>query len=629
MRVNLSWAQKLRALTLLTPLGLAVIVTVVVWGLGTVSASYKAVYDVVTYKVTSSGVLMDWSGLERSVTQLDASSDGKARGDLVSFEENAARLVEQSQQFESAAVIESSHHIAEVVRRYSSLRQRWLNEMNRLESSGGEGARVDLVAAMKELKRLSISLLDEPVEALVAASSQYSQTGDPESQAQAEEAMAALQEMVEEYSWQGSMIGEKLRHFGEVFERTKSVLTSLANLERELGEVGSALQTAVFEQNKLLESGLIKTTMDAAEKAERSAKLASVGSAVVFAPILMVALMLISRTLGLRLNSLVQLLSKVSDGDLTQKLDVGRNSKDEFNVVGRAANQMIDDVSGLLRESVRSTEALMDVRAQLAQTSDRLNRSSESIDDQTDQAATATQEISVTINDVARRTAEVGGTMQDANEAAKSGEVAIRESVATMHRLAGLIADSQGRVSSVNAASAQVTGIIDVIDGLAEQTNLLALNAAIEAARAGDAGRGFSVVSDEVRMLAQKTVSATNNISTLIAELNRATERMDRQMADGQEAAAESVEQANHISLSISQIVKFVEQLTSDMDQVVVAVEQISVTTEDIAQKVEEVRGQTAEARLISKDLAHQSELLSGHANRLEATNSRFQIASV
>jgi methyl-accepting chemotaxis protein len=287
---------------------------------------------------------------------------------------------------------------------------------------------------------------------------------------------------------------------------------------------------------------------------------------------------------------------------------------------------MIEDVGMLLRDSVRSTEALLEVRSELAKTTERLNQSSESVEQQTEQAAAATQEVSVTVNDIARRTAGVGEAMQKTNDNAKLGEKNIDQSITNLGQLSGLIQDSHEHLASLNRASEQVTGIIDVIDGLAGQTNLLALNAAIEAARAGDAGRGFSVVADEVRTLAQKTVTATNNISDIISELNQATSSMDKQMGDGVQAASRSAGQGTEISRTIAQIVSAVDELTAEMDQVVVAIEEISATTEEIAQKVDLVREQSMESRSISQELERQSLLLSDHAEKLQMSNSRFKI---
>ncbi|MBU2954765.1 methyl-accepting chemotaxis protein [Marinobacter sp. F3R08] len=626
LSLHLSWHQKLNVLMMATPIGLSLIVGVVIWGLSEVSSSYRALYQVLEYKDKSGEMLLEWSAVEKEIATMGAADIERIKRDLSSLGERSEGLVDSANNLGDSVLVGTAREIAAATVTYLKLRAQWLEYLQILGFSDSDGVRKTLEEAIAELEGLSISVLEQPVKTLIADARQYAGTRTPFLADQTRKNLESLGALVEKYGWEDSVIGEAVSQFGLVFDQTQIVVSEILDIEQSLQMTSEGLQRVLEAQSERMQEGLIQNYIVVAQDAKSSANIASVATALFFAPVLMVSLILISRTLVGRLNSVVELLSRVSAGDLTQRLTLGANPRDEFNRLGAAANQMIEDVGILLRDSIRSTEALLEVRAELSRTTERLKRSSESVEQQTEQAATATQEISVTVNDVARRTAEVGEAMQKTNDTAKVGEKNIDQSVANLGELSGLIQDSHQHLASLHRASEQVTGIIDVIDGLAGQTNLLALNAAIEAARAGEAGRGFSVVADEVRTLAQKTVTATNNISDIISELNQATSSMDKQMEDGVQAASQSAGQGTEISRTITQIVSSVDELTAEMDQVVVAIEEISATTEDIAQKVDLVREQSMESRAISLELERQSTLLSDHAERLQSSNSRFSI---
>ena len=628
MRLNLhlSWQQKLNALMVTTPIGLSLIVGVVIWGVSEVSMSYRALYQVLEYKNQSGEILLEWNAVEKDIASMGLGDVGRINRNLLSLVKRSEGLVDSANELGDSVLQSNAREISVTTASYLKFRGQWLEHIQTLGLSESHGIRATLGEAIAELEGLSISVLDEPVKLLVTDVRQYARTRAPSLADQIRMNLKTIGTLVERYGWEDSVIGEAVKQFELLFASIEGLVSEIRDIEDALQMTSEELQRTLREQSEIMQEGLIQNYIVAAQDAKSLANLASAGTALFFAPVLMVSLILISRALVRRLNSVVDLLSQVSDGDLTRRLVLGNNPRDEFNRLGAAANKMIGDVGVLLRDSVRSTEALLEVHAELSRTTERLNKSSESVGKQTEQAATATQEIAVTVNDVARRTAEVGETMQETNDTAKAGGRSIDQSVADLGRLSDLIQESHQHLGSLNRASEQVTGIIDVIDGLADQTNLLALNAAIEAARAGDAGRGFSVVADEVRTLAQKTVTATNNISDIITGLNQATSSIDKQMEDGVQAASKSTGQGTEISRTIAQIVSSVDELVAEMDQVVVAIEEVSATTEDIAHKVDLVREQSVESRAISQDLERQSKLLSAHAERLQSSNSRFQI---
>jgi methyl-accepting chemotaxis protein len=479
---------------------------------------------------------------------------------------------------------------------------------------------------MALLQQESFGLIEDAILEIERTSYNYMNTRDPALANASSQAITVLEDFVKEYEWEDIVIGEKTREYRGAFDRADAVLKQIATTSMSAEQAGENLQQQVLAQAESLQSGLIASTLLNAQNAKTSAKVASIGSILLFAPFLVLVLFLTSSALVSQLNRVVELLSRVSEGDLTKKLSVGDNPKDEFNMLGRATNQMIDEIGALMRESIAGTKDLIEVHRELEKTMVRLTNNNEIVESQTILAATASQQISVTLNEVAERASQVGVATQAANESAQSGARVVEDSAASMRQLSGVIQDTHGHVKLLNQASSKVSGIIGVINSLADQTNLLALNAAIEAARAGDAGRGFSVVADEVRTLAQKTVAATTNIASIINELNVQTTSMDTLATNGLEIAKEGEHHAAQIASAMGGVAQSIVTLSSEMDQVVVAVEEISVTTDDIAQKMDEVRGQSVETKAIGAELGRQNQRLSEQANVIAESTKRFRV---
>ncbi|MBL1272162.1 MAG: methyl-accepting chemotaxis protein [Oceanospirillales bacterium] len=626
MKLNLSWRHKFLMLTIGTFIGLTIVAGAVFWGLETVSSSYQSIYEVSRYENRAGNLATKWNAVENHLINLSEDNQSELLAKLESLASDAETLQRQANLLGDPDSIRFAESIKADTERYVAMRREWLQQMNALGLSEAVGVRQELAKAMVELRELSLSLVDDAIREIDSSNYAYINSRDVALAERASQAITVLEDVVIQFDWQENVVGETTRRYRDVFSQTDAILRQIAAASDSAAQAGKSLQQNVIAQSEALQSGLIARTIQSAEDAESSAKVVSVGSILLFAPLLALVLFLISRALVSQLNRVGELLSRVSEGDLTKKLALGDNPNDEFNILGSATNQMIDNIGMLMRESIAGTNDLIEVHGELEKTMVRLAQNSEMVESQTILAATASQQISVTLNDVAERTSQVGVSTQSANDSAQSGARVVEDSVTSMRLLSGLIQDTHGHVKLLNQASSKVSGIIGVINSLADQTNLLALNAAIEAARAGEAGRGFSVVADEVRTLAQKTVAATTNIVSIIDELNLQTASMDTLVNNGLEIAKEGEHHASQIADAMGGVTQSINTLNSEMDQVVVAVEEISVTTEDIAKKMEEIRGQSAETQAIGTELGMQNQRLSEQASVITESTRRFNV---
>ena len=626
--LSLSWRQKFWLLIAATFIGLVMVALAALRGLDQVSESYEARATANAYENASLTLWSEWLKVESLSTSLDPDDVGTYQQLLGALGEQAGQLVALTDNISDDSIQSTARQIRERITGYVELRRNWLEQRRALGLSSSEGIRGELATAMDEgLREISISIMNDDIELAMTTYSDYLNNFTPESAEQTHKAIEGMQKVIADMDWEENDLGLAVKTFAQAFERAETQINAILDSEQQLEALGNELEAVIERQNQSLESGLIAQTTAQAEQARQaSVWLIVIVSAVVLV-ILVVTLTQASRTLVSRLRDAAGLLSQVAAGDLSQRLRVGSNPNDEFNALGSASNQMVDDVSGVIREVLDGNRDLSRLQEELQQLVNQMSASSEQVEAQTEQAAAAVQEISHTASDIAKLTNTVNQSTQDANEAAQHGAQVVRNNGEVMQDLSSKIRQTHGQVESLSKTGEKVNTIVDTINGLAEQTNLLALNAAIEAARAGEAGRGFSVVADEVRSLAEKTVSATSGIADIVDALNRETREITTLMEQGLQQASAGEEGAGEAVSVIERITQSIQSLAGDMEQVVTSVEGISSTTEEIAQKVEHIHGHTLESRSVRGHLANHAQALGQCSDGLNEASSGFRVS--
>lgn len=326
------------------------------------------------------------------------------------------------------------------------------------------------------------------------------------------------------------------------------------------------------------------------------------------------------------LSNAVEAMKDIAEGegDLTSRLEV--NGKDEIGQLAESFNGFIMKVQGLIREVTSSTSQLSAAAEEMSMITSETHNGVQRQQTETALVATAINEMSSTVHEVAQNAETAASGASQADKQSEQGKQIVSSTVSSIKALASEVETASTVIAQLEKDSESIGSVLEVIRGIAEQTNLLALNAAIEAARAGEQGRGFAVVADEVRSLASRTQESTQEIQEMIERLQKGSRDAVTAMEAGQEQAQQTVEQASEAETSLNEISTAVAQINEMNAHIAEASRQQGEVVEEINKNIVNITQVADESANGADQLSTASEEMANLAVNLESQISHFKI---
>lgn len=393
--------------------------------------------------------------------------------------------------------------------------------------------------------------------------------------------------------------------------------------------MGQADDKYTVMENKLTEFKKLETSLNDVSGKESISLgrqvLMTLAGVIIVSIIVSIAIsFLVNRVIMAPIRSTVDVIKSMADGDLTRRIDI--RTSDEIGNMASHMNTFCDSLQATIRSFVDNAKELASASEQLNLTAERIATGVEEVAAQSATVATSGEEMSATTGDIAQNCQKAAEGAHRASRSALNGAEVVEKTVAVMGQIADKVQATAKTVESLGARSDQIGNIIGTIEDIADQTNLLALNAAIEAARAGEQGRGFAVVADEVRALAERTTRATREIGEMIKSIQKETKNAVVAMEQGVTQVESGTCEAARSGHALQEILEQVNEVAMQVNQIATAAEEQTATTSEISNNMHQITDVVQETARGAQESSVAAQRLSGLATELRNAVSRFKV---
>jgi len=421
------------------------------------------------------------------------------------------------------------------------------------------------------------------------------------------------------------------KYFDTAFDVSQSMVNGTADFSR-LGQLSSEMNSsydaviAAMTRFRDEQQSAFEKSFESTDTANTSLISTGVLMTIVVSLVLFATAFPIVQGIKKSIDDVVRSLKDIAqeNGDLTVR--IATNSEDEIGDLVYWFNQFMDKLQGVVKDVVEASLPLSNLAQNLRGLTEETQRTIDVQQKSATNAKRAVDTMSGSVDGVAHSAAQAAGDANEATSAASEGRQIVQQTVASIQQLANNVRETADVIARLESDSNKVGSVLDVIKGIAEQTNLLALNAAIEAARAGEQGRGFAVVADEVRTLASRTQQSTEEIQSTIEQLQNAAHSAVEVMARGTEQAGSSVETANKAGLSLETITSTIGRINKMNEQIAHNTEDQRSVAIDIVRHVDEIHERTEQTASRSGELGTMCNELADLAQHLESIAKQFRV---